>query len=97
MELSRPQHGERDTRLGDRLLRGNLVPVVAIRDAIDANNGDEHKVRYIGTLHRIQQVTGVPDVFPAARGQVHDRVHSPGRSVETGTGREVSLVTPRTG
>ena len=90
VELSRTKDRERQVGGDQRLLAGDLVAVVEVRDVVDADNRDEHDVLDGGAFSRVDQRLGLSNVAKAGGGAVDHARDAVERLLEPGTGGQVA-------
>jgi hypothetical protein len=103
VELGDPQQGHRQPRRQQHLLGGVLGVVVAVGDAVDADDRDVHQVPQPVAVHRLHQPPRPGDVdLPVgavadARGRVHDDLRTRQRRRQVAAGRQVAAHPAGTG
>lgn len=95
VELGHPQQGDRQPRGEQHLLGGELRPVVAERDPVDADDGDVDEVPQPVPVHGLHQPAGacdvdLPRITARIAGGVHDDVRPGQRRRQVEAGGEVA-------
>ncbi len=102
MELRRAEQGHREPGGEQDLLGRELGAVVAVRDAVDADDGDVDQVPQPRPVDRLHEAPGagdvdLPGVAAGIAGGMDDHLRPPHRRTEVAAGREIAADSPGAG